>query len=520
MLRDNEELEIKFELTGDELEEIRSNQTLEDLAVKKPITKTLHSIYFDTPDHSLRSQSISLRVRQVGKEWIQTIKSKIGVTAGVSHPVEFEVKVENSEPDLTSISDTSLRKKITKLTSKDALIPVFETVIRRTTRLLRAPDGSEIEIALDKGDILAGKRSAEIYEAELELKSGTVRSILTLAEALMGSKAMKLSKMSKAERGYRLVEESQAFADLKPQTSKKPNLKSRHTAEEALKHILQSVAGQVTHNLGVTRHSEVPEGAHQLRIGLRRLRAALRAYRPITDCEMVRWLGREARDLAQLVGEQRDIDVLISDIVMLASKNAPPDLGAEKVLKKLERHRQGIRSHVCRALRDKRWTMFELKLGMFIEMAGWRLDNNLKAEKVLRAPAHKYARTALNKSWRRAEKLGGRISELSISERHDLRKALKNLRYLVEFFSSLYPAKKVRPFLKQLKQAQNVFGYLNDVAMAEQLLHIFQDADGQLKDARLTTGYVLGWHMAEAENAWKDAVSRWKSLSKAERFWK
>src|SRR5262245_10395447 len=70
----SKELELKLDLTPQELQRVGANPALEDLTVGKPVTRTLRSIYFDTPDHRLWARGISLRVRAIGDKWVQTIK--------------------------------------------------------------------------------------------------------------------------------------------------------------------------------------------------------------------------------------------------------------------------------------------------------------------------------------------------------------------------------------------------------------------------------------------------------------
>ena len=68
------ELELKLELTPEELQRVSTHPALEALTVGKPVTRVLRSIYFDTPDHRLRVQGISLRLRAIGEQWVQTVK--------------------------------------------------------------------------------------------------------------------------------------------------------------------------------------------------------------------------------------------------------------------------------------------------------------------------------------------------------------------------------------------------------------------------------------------------------------
>ena len=77
---------------------------------------------------------------------------------------------------------------------------------------------------------------------------------------------------------------------------------------------------------------------------------------------------------------------------------------------------------------------------------------------------------ALNKRWKKVGKRARDLRTLNAEQRHELRKELKKLRYAAEFFSSLYPAKRVDRFLKRLKKLQTVFGDLNDAVTVKAML--------------------------------------------------
>ena len=67
--------------------------------------------------------------------------------------------------------------------------------------------------------------------------------------------------------------------------------------------------------------------------------------------------------------------------------------------------------------------------------------------------------------------LGRDFTGFSSEERHQLRIALKKLRYTAEFFRSLYPKEHAKPYLSALAQMQNCLGHMNDDAVvAEHLL--------------------------------------------------
>jgi len=70
----NRELELKLELTGDELGRIQALTALRDLAMGEPASQQLRSLYFDTLDRRLHARGLSLRIRRVGESWLQTLK--------------------------------------------------------------------------------------------------------------------------------------------------------------------------------------------------------------------------------------------------------------------------------------------------------------------------------------------------------------------------------------------------------------------------------------------------------------
>ena len=95
---------------------------------------------------------------------------------------------------------------------------------------------------------------------------------------------------------------------------------------------------------------------------------------------------------------------------------------------------------------------------------------------------------------------------------------MKKLRYMTEFFAPLFPGNEVKPFVKQLKTLQDVFGYVNDVRMAEQLRTIAAER-GEGPDCAVAAGIVLGTHEEKAAETWTHAKQEWRRLKSRDRFW-
>jgi inorganic triphosphatase YgiF len=503
------ELELKLELTREELQRVGEHPALGTLGAGEPVTRTLRSIYFDTPDHRLRARGISLRLRSDGDHWRQTVKTGTAVHNGVSSPVEIETAVERPEPDLDVIDNRKIRRKVEKALEKSSLEPVFETIVRRTTRALHA-SGGEVELALDEGVVRAPNAEDALCEAELELKSGSPASLLTAAAKLFSAQPIRLAKTSKAERGYRLAL-GRSNGKAAPERAEQPRLRAEQTCGEALALIVQSAADQIAANRRAVLETEEPAAAHQLRIGLRRLRSALRAFRPLCDAPAAGELEEQARALSRTVGELRDADVLIEEVYAPVADRLASDAGVPALREALLAHRARARERVRSALSGQPWSVLQLYLALWP-----RTIENVEG---LGDPVGKFARATLKRRWKKVADRGERLDELTIDERHEMRKELKTLRYTAEFFTSLYPEPRARRFVQQIRSLQEVFGYLTDVVAAERLTQICREGCSDSPQAQRVAGYVLGWHNAQAANAWPEAHKGWRKLARAPQFW-
>lgn len=287
------EFELKLELTPEQMQRVDVQPILRGWTVGEPSTRTLRSIYFDTPDQRLRSAGISLRVRWDGDKWVQTVKSGTRLNNGVSHPNELEVSLSGPEPDLRSISESKLRRKILGLTNGSPLEPIFETEVKRTARQLHMASG-DIELALDEGVVRSGKAETALCEAELELKAGSPSSLLELATQLFADENVRLSEGSKADRGYDLATGRNKDAP-HPKRAEEVYLAKGMTCREALALCIQSAAEQIIANRPVLLETDDPEAAHQLRIGLRRLRRRCVRLGPSwIRSQRARWISMRA----------------------------------------------------------------------------------------------------------------------------------------------------------------------------------------------------------------------------------
>jgi inorganic triphosphatase YgiF len=503
-----QELELKVELSKPDVDRLAGEVAAGDLCIGPAATKELRTVYFDTPQHGLHAAGVSLRLRHQDGGWEQTVKVDQHVESGVSNPIELQTFVEEERPDIGKISDKKVRRAVQKALSDASLHPIFETVVQRTTRSIKIKD-SEIELAIDDGEVRAGEERQDLREAEFELKAGSAEGLLLAAEKLLVGHELKLSSRSKAERGYRLAL-GKKDDSIDPEKARPAPISRKDTCRKALSSILHSAVRQVLVNHRAVLQSNDPEAAHQLRIGLRRLRSALRALRPLVDRASLRAFEHSARDIGRSVGILRDADVLILEVHATVEAVATDKTGFAELHEALLRNRQAKRDEVRRVLSGPQWSKLQLYLALWPRMLN-EIDG-------LDKPISKQARKILAKAWKKPAKLGRHLDCLGVAQRHEMRKALKKLRYQAEFMTPLFDQREAKQFIRRLEVLQKVFGYINDVRMTPRLVEIQQERQAG-SDAARAASYAAGHHDAEAAYVWSRASKAWRRLERSPRFW-
>lgn len=281
---------------------------------------------------------------------------------------------------------------------------------------------------------------------------------------------------------------------------------------EAFRHILHSALDHCRGNLVPTCSGDV-EGVHQLRVAIRRLRAALLLFRPLLPKEPASRLRQRLRDLGRVVGAARDWDVFVTETLVEAEL-------PQELVRQLEGAagpmRVSAHQGVVAALAKPEIT------DLFSELA--RLPDEVactggaSGKGSLHEPVTELAPKLLDKLHRKVAKRGSGLSQLTRSELHELRKAIKNLRYAVEFLTPVFGRKEVKPFLKPARQLQELLGQVNDgrwtAHLADELVR--NSSDSGLSEA---AGAITDWAERRGEAARQGLAKPWRKLRAAGQFW-
>ena len=453
------------------------------------------SVYFDTGDRRLASQRAALRVRRVDAprpHWVQTFKTN-DAPAALSQRGEWETQVQGPRLDRPSLSRSPLLQMLGDRPGR--LAPVFRTRFERTVREVQY-NGARIELALDEGEIVAGRRKEPIREIELELCDGASSALFGLALDLVGrgrdALALVPSIDSKAARGYRLAQHAgphpisagpDGFAGLL-----QPQLSSAEAARRVVAHgvyrVLANVQGAAV--------GEDPEYVHQARVALRRTRSALRVLATATAADDP--IARDLRWMADCFGQVRDWDVRLAHSLPAlrraigSSDRADDDAEWNRLLTRAKRRRHGQQERLRATLGSVRFARATLRL------LQWAHQPTPGASITL---AH-LAPRAIERGHRRLIAAGRDLSGLSARGRHRLRILAKRQRYALELLAPVLPEGVAGRTLKLLSRLQQTLGEINDVHMAVLILPSLTRSPELLRRTQRWSARNLRHHVPKA----------------------
>jgi CHAD domain-containing protein len=267
------------------------------------------------------------------------------------------------------------------------------------------------------------------------------------------------------------------------------------------------------------RDSDAPESVHQLRVALRRMRSALGIFRKAITLPELEDIRAEARRIASALGPARECDAFRQNALAGPFRNEPKRFkAAALLLEVVEERRQESYTIARRTIDDPATTLFVLDVQAFLLRRSWRMAIPAQDLGLLTSEARTFAGPVLDRLRRRVLKRGKHLPDMPDDERHELRIALKNLRYAVEFFGSLFGnSKDVRDFLRIVADLQEDLGIHNDAVTAESFIATL--GVGSNADVQFAAGYLLGYYRHATIAADTHLSKKWKNFRRAKTFW-
>lgn len=513
------ELELKFAVPSYQQSVLRKN-----IDTKTAQQQRLSAYYFDTPNQDLAKKGIALRIRFEDSQWVQTLKT---AGDGVAKRVELNtvlsltgtpgtLDVSSLVPDISLITEQAVVAQLTNIMPLDelaqALTVQYFTDVQRTSRQIKK-NNSRIEIAYDIGKVGIGHLNSQkpannhgltqsdIHEIEFELLEGDPSDLIEVAKTWCKKYKLYLSTVTKAQRGSLLLANKQYAQPVKADLAVL-QLHKGISQFAFLQAVVNNCLVQILPNASAIAEGS-PDGnlVHQLRVGIRRLRTALKHFKFAQDYIDPNWL-MVLKQTFSLLGEYRDKEILqIKTQPLLESVGAP--------------HVEWSTAVDIMPIDAVRANDFQILL---LELIGFtHLPVPADNPKAKASVAKK-----LEKLFTAIAAASDKFASLDTDSQHGVRKDLKSLRYVSEFAAPLFAnqtngkkgkkATKLNAFLQYLEPAQDVLGEYNDnvVGHANYLEKAKTDPN-----ALFAVGWFSGREQASSEQC---AVSL-KTVKNAPKFW-
>jgi CHAD domain-containing protein len=483
-------------------------------SVDQARAEQLRAIYWDTSDLRLAREGVTLRHRSgegPGKDgWHLKLPVPEGRVpdAGVGTRDELHAAGDTADTAGTAVAATDIpaefRDLVTPWVRTAVLGPVATLVTQRTAYLLRDAGGNPlVELTDDLVSVLSsGHVAGRFREIEVEDIGGGVDSIEAVAAVLRARGAVGGEFLPKVVRALG----PQATADPDPPlpTTVGVDEPARCAVRDVLRRTVRSL---IRWDVAVRR--DQPDAVHQMRVTARRMRSALKTFRPLLDPEWNDSLRTELKWLADALAGARDSEVLLARL--LADLDAlPADLVIGPVRTRIDnvvgKDLESGSDQVLETLRSERYVVL---LERLVD-AAWEPMTSVEGEEPISAAVPPLVIAAWDRMARGAKRLTK--DDASDADWHAVRIAAKQLRYSCDAVEPIY-GKPARRLSKQAAAVQEVLGEHQDAVIAAGVLRDMAGARGAGSIA-----FTLGTlHRRQTEAAASARAEFWRVWADASR---
>jgi len=265
------------------------------------------------------------------------------------------------------------------------------------------------------------------------------------------------------------------------------------------------------------------EFLHDYRIAIRRTRSALSQIRNVFPTEVTEHFKQTFRTLGQRTNDLRDLDVyLLSEAEFEARLPAAMRQDIVPLFDYLRLLREQALEEVIAGLSSDEYAQALNEWEAFLKEPVPKKTDAANAKLAIVTLAQK----RIYKRYRRVIQDGDTILTHTQDELlHALRIECKKLRYLMEFFASLFPRKKMNRLIKQLKKLQDNLGDFNDLSVQQEyLMHMAAELpmdDPRSRKALVATGYLvenLGYKQKKVKANFADTFTEFASPANQKLF--
>jgi len=496
-VRQNKEQEIKLEAPpGFRLPRLEG--LIEGLTIAPLPRRTLSATYYDTHDLRLARWGLTMRYRTGdGTGWTVKLPEGDGGPALVRRELQFDGDASTPPEEMLDLVRAYIRR--------DALMKVARLRTTRSGVQLRSVEGEpQVEVVDDRVVVFDGTTVIGRFR-QLEIEAEGERGVEFLAPV---SDRLQAAGARLDDIGPKLVHALGPRAAGSPEVPP-VQLHAGSQAGDAVRAAMAAgVARLLRHDPGV-RIGDDPEDVHQARVATRRLRSDMRTFRPLLDQARAEPMREELKWLADLLGANRDADVLMERLRGQADRLPQRDAGAvAAIFRRLAAQRDDARKGLLEGLRSDRYVTLIEHLVAFAQVpplvGAW-------AE-----PARDVLPGLVTPTWKHLRNAVGELSpEPRAEELHGIRIKAKRCRYASE---AVAPAvgKDASKLASAVADVQGLLGDHHDAHVAEGWLReAAATADAATADAAtaLAAGELIAIERQEAADLEQQWPEVWKKAS-------
>jgi CHAD domain-containing protein len=262
-----------------------------------------------------------------------------------------------------------------------------------------------------------------------------------------------------------------------------------------------------------------------MRVGLRRLRAAMSLFAALIRDPQTAVIKKELKWLGGELGPARELEVLMSRVIAPMRRRHRRWRGMPSLSHEFAERRDAAVSRAQAAVQSARFRALTLDVAAWLEAGLWRTPQDDLVRDRGDLPIESFALEQLARRWRKVRKKGKRLARLDARSRHKLRIQTKKLRYAAEFFATLFTTKRAlkrrKQFLPALEQLQDALGDLNDIAVHEKRIVAMGARPRRSNPSRVfAAGLLTGREDARLDAAMSAATDAYAELAKVKPFWR
>ncbi len=497
---------LRLKLPRDAAEKLARNGKLARVQAKLLSEDHYTDSYFDTPRSSFYRAGTTFRVRTQGSTSTQTIRQL--------QPNGAEMVLKRQLPNASQVIDVSEDWDDQLALGRTSVLPsrrIFSAnIARRVYRLSAA--GCKLKLTLFEGEIRSAGPvfnyvAETVCDGVLELVKGDRQVFFDYALALVEAYDARLQTDTIANRGFALTSPSLKKSHAK---ARKVRLDPGMSVGTAFEAILQSSISHLLANQTAALRGD-PNGIHQTRVAMRRLRAALRAFKRALPYEGRKAFNGELRWFQQRTGPARDWHVF-ADETLPRLKARHVSAEALTSLRKLAARDGQIQAReAAKLLQSRRHTRMLLRFGKWV--ASLFEDGRCPQ---FADPVLPFARKTLAKTHRDLLKELEQARPNVMEDMHHVRIRGKKARYACEFFAALFEGESVKTYLQLVETLQDRLGAANDARVAKHLI-------AELEHGKLSPATIDGiqlWSSERVARCLDQASPTLQALQSAQPFWK